>query len=364
MRKTLIYSICLIFILAATAPGGPVKAAPSPQDNNEPQPIAIGDVIEAELQSPYEGDAWTFEGSEGTVINIALESDVFDAYVTLQNANGEILAEDDDAGPGIDALIIGYELPADDTYTILAQTFSTAEVGAPYLLSLRETEFTEPGEIEYGSEVFAHFILPPAEEAAGEDERETRNENRWTFEGSEGDLIDIELSSPNFDTMLTLLDADGNVLIEDDDQGGYLNSRIFLYALPTDGTYTILVAAFGDSEGSEAYWLRLARTDAEGVLESGVQIEDSIRGRDFEVWFFEATAGQQATVGVESEDFDPRILLYNTDLEQLAEDDDSGEDMNALLENFEIPSDGIYLVVVIDAFETGSGDYTLSLTLE
>jgi hypothetical protein len=60
------------------------------------------------------------------------------------------------------------------------------------------------------------------------------------------------------------------------------------------------------------------------------------------------------------------ITLYDNERKQIAFDDDSGDDQNAVLEGFVLPSDGTYIIIAsrYDR-ETGitSGAYILSLDL-
>ncbi|MBE9110530.1 CHAT domain-containing protein [Nodosilinea sp. LEGE 07298] len=79
--------------------------------------------------------------------------------------------------------------------------------------------------------------------------------NAYTFEGIAGETVVIEMSSPAFDTYLMLLDADGNLIAEDDDGGGSTHSRIAL-TLPASGTYQIYANAY-DSRANGQYSLSL-----------------------------------------------------------------------------------------------------------
>ncbi len=71
---------------------------------------------------------------------------------------------------------------------------------------------------------------------------------RYTFSGIGGQRIAITLTSPTVDTYLYLLGPAGNVLAEDDDGGGNLNSRLpmdsGLITLPNSGTFTIEVTTY------------------------------------------------------------------------------------------------------------------------
>ncbi len=71
---------------------------------------------------------------------------------------------------------------------------------------------------------------------------------RYTFAGTIGQTVQIVLEAPSLDTYLYLLDPTGNILAEDDDAAGNLNSAIpnstGLLTLPATGTYTIEATTF------------------------------------------------------------------------------------------------------------------------
>lgn len=68
----------------------------------------------------------------------------------------------------------------------------------------------------------------------------------YIVELKEGDQLAIDLSSENFDTILTLLSADGSTVAENDDgPDGSTNSLLFTRITKT-GTYYIRVRAFGE----------------------------------------------------------------------------------------------------------------------
>lgn len=73
-----------------------------------------------------------------------------------------------------------------------------------------------------------------------------------------GDQIAIDLTSDNFDTIVTLLAADGSTVGENDDgPDGSTNSLLFTRIAET-GKYTIRVRAFG-ATGGGAFKLKVTR---------------------------------------------------------------------------------------------------------
>lgn len=82
---------------------------------------------------------YTFEGSQGQTVTITLTSDDFDPVLSLLDSSSEEVAYNDDFGGTFNSTII-FELPADDTYTVLARSFSGQ--GGDYDLVVRTaTEF-------------------------------------------------------------------------------------------------------------------------------------------------------------------------------------------------------------------------------
>lgn len=111
-------------------------AAPSFSDEvNQRGSITRGGQVRGDLQDVFAVDEWTFSGSAGQAVRIRCQpapASRADPRIALLGPNGAELASDDDGGGNLAALIDGYSLPADGTYLIHVDVWST---GA-YLLSL------------------------------------------------------------------------------------------------------------------------------------------------------------------------------------------------------------------------------------
>lgn len=81
----------------------------------------------------------------------------------------------------------------------------------------------------------------------------------WNFSASAGDMVSISAVSEEFDTYLTLYDSSLNVLFEDDDSLGNLDSLIRSFVLPRTGDYVVNVRAF-DRLATGGYTLFLEMT--------------------------------------------------------------------------------------------------------
>lgn len=66
---------------------------------------------------------------------------------------------------------------------------------------------------------------------------------------NQGDQIAIDLTSENFDTIVSLISADGSTVAENDDgPDGSTNSLLFTRIVES-GTYVVRVRAFGEASG-------------------------------------------------------------------------------------------------------------------
>ena len=74
-------------------------------------------------------------------------------------------------------------------------------------------------------------------------------EDTYTFDGTAGQTMTIELESPDFDTVLQLKGPDGQLLTSNDDYGVTLNSTIVI-ELPKTGTYSAIATSYSGLGGS------------------------------------------------------------------------------------------------------------------
>jgi tetratricopeptide (TPR) repeat protein len=82
---------------------------------------------------------------------------------------------------------------------------------------------------------------------------------------------------------------------------------------------------------------------------------------------FEASAGQKVTAQasqVSASRVDPLLVIVDDDNTPLVANDDSGGNMNAAIENYEIPKDGQYTLIVGHAMGGFEGDIRVSLNFE
>jgi tetratricopeptide (TPR) repeat protein len=97
--------------------------------------------------------------------------------------------------------------------------------------------------------------------------------DEYRFEGAAGQSVTIELKSAEFDTVVYLLDADGNELEMNDDYGGTLNSTI-VATLPESGKYTVVASSFSGQGGTYDLQIRPAN-EYELVYDRAIELMTS-----------------------------------------------------------------------------------------
>src|SRR5690606_19039100 len=165
----------------------------------------------------------------------------------------------------------------------------------------------------------------------------------YTFAGEQGQFVRITmLQVDSMDPYLRLLDADGNVLAEDDDSAGSLNSRIGPYRLPANGTYTIVATSLGGRDAG-TFTLSLDTVTVQRIA-YGQRITGELNPDEPQVEYsFSAEAGDVVSIDLESDDFDAYLTLKSAATQAtIASDDDSGSGRNARIGPFTLADSGDY----------------------
>ncbi|MEO1069491.1 MAG: PPC domain-containing protein, partial [Cyanobacteria bacterium J06638_6] len=186
--------------------------------------------------------------------------------------------------------------------------------------------------------------------------------NPYRFEGQAGQTITIDMTSQDIDPYLILL-ADGReeFSIQDDDSGGGLNARISVQ-LPFSGPYLVLANALAEGE-SGRYQLSLsqngggaaapspgAATAGSAILRQQGSLGPGDRtlqdGSFFQEFTFQGQAGQEVIIRLESPDFDTYLIVLDESRNRVAENDDTNPNTTNSEVAVQLPSDGLYRVLV------------------
>ena len=287
----------------------------------------------------WESETWTF----GEIPGVGVEASWTDEWADVQ-LHGYIIAavSEQVAGFGLGA---SPEADWSPYEPIFRDMFASLEFFPPELPEPVERGPIQPEEMVEGT-------LPRA------------GVEIWYFETEEGYVtIRLDAVDPDvLDLYLELYDGDGAIVAEDDDSGEGYNALIADF--PVSGTYTIHALTYSGA-GDYTLSLEIAAEPQGEVIEYGQTVEETLTEEAQQGWFFQGTEGDVVTIvmnGLDKDgDLDCHLELYSPNGVALTDDDDSGEGLNALIEYYELPADGIYRILVSNAAFGLGGAYELTL---
>jgi hypothetical protein len=198
------------------------------------------------LQSGEYVDEYQFLGQPGQRVTIELRSGEFDTYVILADPSGE-QQENDDA-EGVGGSLIEADLTESGIYRVLVTSYEPGEVGA-YGLTIERSD--SAGGSSQGNWDVSRLTVGESAEGRleGGDQRLDTGEyqDTYVFDGTAGETVRVEVSSPDFDTYLGLATPAGDVIENDDFEGSTSRSAVVL-TLPESGRYRVLVTSYGAEE--------------------------------------------------------------------------------------------------------------------
>lgn len=311
--------------------------------------ISIGDTVEGVLDNDNTEVRYVFEGELGRFVTITLISNDsgVDPYLRLLDADGDLVAEDDDSAGSLNARISGFQLPANGEYTIVATTLNGRGDG-DFELTLASQEVNR---VEFTQQIEGELTTADPE-------------NQYRFTGRAGDFVVIQLTTEesDLDVYLRLASADspGTDLITDDDSLGYPNAQIGPYELPETGEYVIFATSRSGSDVGE-FNLTINRIEITPI-EIGGSAEGEIRDGATAFFQFEGTAGQAVSISVNSDDtVDTRLAVRGPDNYEIASDDDSGGRVDPEIASLVLTDDGTYNVWVEPYSAGEEGVFTLEI---
>jgi len=333
-------------------------------------------------------DHWRFSGSAGDVIGVEMvrTSHNLEPTLFLWGPDGSELTSAPSANNGTTASIVGYTLPVDGTYTVVAARagrLNGTSQGNYHLVLICQAATDVPAPpttptIAYGDATVQGQIL------------HNKWQDDWVFEGLAGDEITILMvrTSSDLDALLILYDANGNPLISCNDvsDGGELapTDAIIIFTLPADGLYTIRATRydreFGTTFGN--YDLTLMRELRPGEsmpidivgpgLQQTIMCNTVVTGSTIgsngvwrDVWLFDAQGGQlvDLSMAATSGDLDSYIQVFDPLGNLIAEDDDGAGFPDAWM-SVTFPATEQYQIVATRAGQEvgiSSGTYELAI---
>jgi len=304
----------------------------------------------------------TFEGDSG-----------LDTVITVYDADGLELDEDDDGGDGLFSRL-EFTPDADGVYYVAVRGYSAGEVGAYRVSVVTASLSADAYEVDNTLENAVDIVVGAS--AQTHSIHEVSDEDWMVFEATAGEtyVIETHAGSLYFDTELALYDADGNELAYDDDGGLGLFSRIS-YTPAVSGDVYVLVHGYRYAEtgvykidvvhnvwtvAPDAYEYDDELIDANPIAVDGAPQAHTLHSIDDNDYVtFDVVAGVTYTIYTVpgTDDLDPALILFHEDGNSFVVDDDSGVDEYAAIEYTATTTESLYALVANDS--SAVGEYTL-----
>lgn len=205
------------------------------------QPAGVtGEFVELARNEPR-----YIELTIGAAVDLTMATDTSKADTTLVlfNAQGQVVASDDDGGGDTNSRIVAALQPG--AYCLQVDQIGALDApGAIVPVSISGAP---------GPDACVKQAEAPVEIGPDSDEIITSD----TLQGSAhlamnikaGTGVTIQAQSPIFDTYLKLEDRVGQIVAEDDDGGGDTNSKLELAPVAEDGLYCVTLTGLSDEGG-------------------------------------------------------------------------------------------------------------------
>ncbi|MBL8536099.1 MAG: pre-peptidase C-terminal domain-containing protein [Hyphomonadaceae bacterium] len=243
-------------------------------------------------------------------------SEGLDTTLSLRDAQGVVLAQNDDRGDGSLNSQLVYQPAGAGRYQVVVSTFSGDGAGDLMLSLAVDPQAEAPFN-------FASIAGRPIAHFEGTlDNETTQREFPVRLAAGQTVLVLADATSGNLDTVLRLNDAEGYPVAANDDRGdGSLNSA-FAFTAPAAGQYTLLLERFAGAESSGAYRVALSLVERsvvdtlQALIENAVELsgpEQVIETQDFRLHYTlegedaSTAAYAQATASALQEIFDTQV---------------------------------------------------------
>jgi len=316
----------------------------------------LGTAVEAGIDENGEVDAYTFEVTETSNVEIYTQGST-DTFGTLMDNSGNVMMEDDDGYAEKNFIIRKLLVPG--VYSIEIRDFYSDRVGKYTLQSTVSTVSKD----DAGNSMQEAATLPA----------ESASLDFAIDYAGDVDFFKITINKKSLftantqldtDTFGTLYDRSGQILMEDDD--GYADKNFKISMTVEPGTYYLSVKDYYPEKWGTyklTYTLNDLADDFGNAISEASPITftqpiDAAINYPDDSDYFKLTIEQPGTIEIATQgDTDTFGALLDSNGAELATDDDNGG-----LKNFKIAKSltpGIYFIRVKDYYSDRTGAYTL-----
>ncbi|GAM97239.1 extracellular neutral protease B [alpha proteobacterium U9-1i] len=276
------------------------------------------------------------------------------------------LAADDDGGDGFNSYL-EFTAPESGNYFVEARGFGDDATGG-YTLTARAGDIPADASTDASLSADGDFrsgVLSPA-----------GDRDWYRIELAEGQGLRLAVAGAEgvpggvlSDPYIALYGPDGNVVAENDDANGDLNSWLE-YSAAAAGAHYLEVRGFSAETAEGAYTIQLtageigASSDtAEYIMAAGAPRQSTIATAGDADWYgIDLVEGRAYRINLVSSDgtLDPVVTLFNAEGQAIATDDDGGTGVNAYLTYVPITGGTHYIAAAAYESQT-TGGYMLTI---
>jgi hypothetical protein len=230
----------------------------------------------------------TFSSEGNTYVVISVESDEFDVAATIYDADRNELGYNDDANGTLNAQIGPILLADAGTYTleVFASSYVDANVaGKPFTATITPSDI-RPAAL---NDTQAFSLSPDVPE------------QYYAVDLSAGDQISLFTDTDNtLDTVLRVLNSNGDEVASDDDGGRGLDAEINNLMIEYNDTYMIVVSTFASNASGEGI-LAIAHDQVQSLNDGTASITLNDK-RYHDLVVFDGTAGDVVMLTIDTQD--------------------------------------------------------------
>lgn len=345
--------------------------------------LGDGDVVDG---SGFYQDRYLFDGRSGVAITVGVNSGTFDTFVSILDSSGELVASNDDFENTNSR--VTFSPSRSGTYTIVVTSYSPGEQGAYELytynlegLRLPDIAATSSGG---GSQP---LVAPPVVDGEYAVVRGELTEGDgsdddgfivdvYRFEARRRDRVSLRLTSPDFDTYLTVRTPSGDILENDDFGGsdaslGPLDSGLDFQTTAAGEHFVYVRSYWGDAAGRYSVSFD-GPGDLTPVFEAATGGSDTVTarlssrdqqlslGEYYHVYSFNGRRGDRIRIRMESPDVDSYLVLEGPEGDWGNQNDDADDTSLDSELALTLSQTGTYLIYATTYGGEETGSYTLT----
>jgi thiol-disulfide isomerase/thioredoxin len=312
---------------------------------------------------------YTFQARPDKMYRVEMNGRTFDPQLRLEDAGGQRIKDEDFFEGRFSRLLI--PSGKGSTFRIIASTAAATHIGS-FSLSITEVE---PRPVKAEDIAFERLsrISGKLTDQDGIDS-EGKFFKAYTVKPQPGKAYRCEMIARTFDPFLRLEDDKGNVL-KKEDFGDEKSSRLEFKADAKGGTFRLVATSFKPGQVGE-FILTIAERDkpppatplvfqqGKAVSQSNLAVSDDTLGggKHFKEYTFKGEAGKTYKIDLHSKAFDAYLYLKDEAGKTLAEDDDSGADLDSRI-IYRAEKAGTYHIIAT-TFRAGEiGPFVLSVAV-